>query len=336
MTISCTSCEREFEAVAGIPDLRVAGDSWIDFEDDLSIARELAAMECSLPELVRSVYARREGWDEGRIDRRTREVLQAPERLKSDVEGWLKAFCVEDGLPLDLGCGAGMLLAAMAMEGKNALGIDVSMTWLVVAKRLIEEHGGEPILAAAMAEHLPLNDGSVSGVVSLDVIEHVRDPDRYLAEINRAVRPGGNFAISTPNRFSLTAEPHVFVWGVGWLPQPWQKGYGKWRSGKTYDDTVLMSSAKLSGKVSRNTDFDYRIIIPEVPPEHIQSFAGPKALVARIYNQLAASSFFRLPFLAIAPFFRIVGTKVHKKPKVTDLRRGSRHPFGIAVSLLGG
>lgn len=270
-------------------------------------------MEGTLEDLVRSVYSRREGWDENRIERRTREVLEAPARLTSDVEGWLKIVCMEGDSPLDLGCGAGMLLGTMAKAGHNGIGIDVSMTWLVVAKRLIEEHGGKPVLAAALAENLPLRDNSISGVVSLDVIEHVRDPDRYLAEVDRTVRPGGSLALSTPNRFSLTAEPHVFVWGVGWLPQPWQERFVKWRSGKSYDDTVLMSSIELARKVSCNTNFEYRIEIPEVPPQHIEAFPKHKAATARIYNLVANFSLFRFAFLLIAPFFRVVGTKTRAR-----------------------
>lgn len=308
--LACIRCERQFGTVAGIPDLRVAGGSWIDFDHDLDVAHELADMKGNLEDLVRSAYSRRVGWDKGRIERRTREVLQAPKGLASEVDGWLEIFCREEGLPLDLGCGAGTLLAAMAKAGKNGIGIDVSMSWLVVAKRMIEAHGGAALLAAGMAEALPLRDRSVSGVVSLDVIEHVREPVNYLTEINRVVRPGGKFAISTPNRFSLTAEPHVFVWGVGWLPQPWQKRYVKWRSGKSYEDTVLMSSLQISRLINRSTDFAFRIMIPEVPPAHIRSFSGLKAGAARVYNQLAASSLLRWLFLVVAPFFRVVGTKM--------------------------
>lgn len=312
-SLRCTGCHREFTTVAEIPDLRVEGDSWIDFEDDLVTAREIAAMNSSLEEMVRAVYSRREGWDKSRVERRTREVLEAPARLASDVDGWLRTFCTEDGLPLDLGCGAGMLLATMASRGKDGIGIDVSMTWLVVAKRLIEQHGGKPVLAAAMAENLPLRDNSVSGVVSLDVIEHVRDPRRYLREINRIVRPGGRLGLSTPNRFSLTAEPHVFVWGVGWLPQHLQARYVKWRSGKDYDDTILMSSRRLARLVRQCTDFDFRIVIPDVPETNILAFSRPKALFAKLYNKIASSRLLRMAFLAVAPFFRVVG----EKPRMT-------------------
>lgn len=91
----------------------------------------------------------------------------------------------------------------------RGIGLDVSMAWLVIAKWMIAFHGSDPILAAGVGEWLPLRDGQLSGVVSLDVIEHVRDSDRYLCEIDRVVGVGGSVALRTPNRFSLTSEPHV-------------------------------------------------------------------------------------------------------------------------------
>jgi len=312
LTLRCRSCRSVYETVAGIPDLRVAGDSWIDREPDLESARRLAALDCSLPELVREVYAMRPGWDEARIARRTREVLGARSSLKGDVTTWLRPAAGGRGPLLDLGCGAGMLVAALAVEGRPAIGIDVSMTWLVVARRLIAASGGAPVLAAALGEALPLRDDALEGVISLDVIEHVRDPDAYLAEMDRVVRVGGGLALSTPNRFSLTAEPHVFVWGVGWLPVRWQAGYVRWRSGRIYDDTRLMSSFGLRRRLRRNTLFAFRILIPEVPDANLERFPPLRAALARLYNRLCVYRAMRAVFLLVGPFFRVVGVKEEK------------------------
>lgn len=307
--LKCLGCGSTFEVVAGIPDLRLAGDSWIDFEEDLVIARELAALDCTLAELVRSVYARRPGWDVKRVEQRTREVLQASSKLERDVSGWLHTTVDHRSIVLDLGCGAGMLIAAAAAQGKDAIGIDVSMTWLVVAKRLITEAGGKPVLAAALGEALPLATNSVRSLVSLDVIEHVRDPDQFLREMNRVVQPGGRIALSTPNRFSLSAEPHVFVWGVGWLPKRWQRGFVRWRSGKSYDDTLLMSSFGLRSRIRRNTSFSIEILIPAIPPEQLAAFRPLKRTIGLTYNRLASNRLLRVFFLLIGPFFRVLGVQ---------------------------
>ena len=307
--LECTDCGNQHEVVGGIPDLRLPGDSWIDFEDDTALARELAAMDCSVADLVRSVYSRRPGWDDRRINLRTREVLEAPDRLKDDLQGWLRPVVDREGPLLDLGCGAGMLIGALGTQKKNVIGIDVSMTWLVVAKKLIEEFGGRAILAAALGESLPLRDGSLGGVISLDVIEHVSNPRLYLQEIDRALVTGGLMALSTPNRFSLSAEPHVFVWGVGWLPRRWQKAFVRWRSGKSYNDTVLLSSFGLKSLLRRNTSLRCKLLIPEISAEHLRAFRPLKQRLGKLYNRLAAARAMRSPFLMVGPFFRVVGVK---------------------------
>lgn len=257
--------------------------------------------------MVRAVYARRPGWDEGRIALRTDQVLASPARLNDDVIGWLKNSFT--GRFLDLGCGAGMLLAAAARLPGQGIGIDVSMTWLVVAKRLILEHGGVPVLAAALGEALPLADGILDAVVSLDVIEHVRDPDAYLREIDRVTSGGGTIALSMPNRYSLTSEPHVFVWGVGWLPTRYQAAFVRWRSGKIYDDTRLMSSYELRRRLAKSTKFDVRVVIPPVPPFELARFTRVKALLATAYNRSRNLSAVRWILLLIAPFFHVVGVR---------------------------
>lgn len=308
--LDCVACGHGYEQVDGIPDLRIPGPSWIDIEDDLATAREIAALDLSVEELVHAVYARRSTWDDALVRLRTEQVLTAPQRLQKDVAGWLAGAVSQDDW-LDLGCGPGMLQAAAAgLEAPGrGVGVDVSMTWLVVAKRLIAAHGGTPVLAAGLAEALPLADGALSGVVSLDVIEHVDSPDAFLDEINRVVRPGGRLALSTPNRFSLAPEPHVMVWGVGLLPRRYQARYVAWRSGKAYVSTCLMSSGELRRKLKRRTRFAFRIIIPPVPDEEVARFSPIKARLARLYNRIAAAPALRAVFLTIGPFFQITGVK---------------------------
>lgn len=308
--LDCMACGHRYGQVDGIPDLRIPGESWIDFEEDLATARDIASLDVPLEDLVRAVFARRPGWEEGLIRLRTNQVLAAPERLHEDVAGWL-AECTSQDAWLDLGCGPGMLLAAAAdMERPGfGIGVDVSMTWLVVAKRLIAAHGGTPVLAAALGEALPLADGALSGVVSLDVIEHVDRPDAFLHEIDRVTRPGGRLALSTPNRFSLAPEPHVMVWGVGLLPHRYQARYVAWRSGKAYVSTCLMGSGGLRRTLKRYTRFAFRIIIPPVPEDEVRRFSSIKAKLARLYNHISGAAALRAIFLLIGPFFRITGVK---------------------------
>src|SRR3546814_9477907 len=82
------------------------------------------------------------------------------------------------------------------------------------------EEGASAVLIAGVAEALPFADGLFSFVYSPDVIEHVTSQPAYLAEIHRVLSPGAPTLLNSPNRFSvLSPEPHVGIWGLGFLPR---------------------------------------------------------------------------------------------------------------------
>lgn len=309
--LRCEGCGSSYETIGGIPDLRVEGPSWVDYERDRAEARRLLVETPGLSgaELVRWVYASRQGWDEALISLRAEQVISAVDRLRVHSAGWLRP-CVKVATPfLDLGCGPGALLAAAAAEGWSGIGLDVSLTWLLVAQRLIAEWGGRPTLAAGLAEALPLATGSVSSVIALDVIEHVADPSALLEEVNRVTAPEGSVALTTPNRYSLAAEPHVFVWGVGWLPRPLQGRFVQWRSGKSYQFTQLLSTRELRRLIRQHTDFRVDVVAPPVPDDEMARFSTRRAVLARAYNQLSARRWAQPLLLSVGPSLRIVGRK---------------------------
>jgi len=68
---------------------------------------------------------------------------------------------------------------------------------------------GNPIATIAIAADgtLPLADGSVDAVLSTQVLEHVADPARYLAEVHRVTRPGGKVLLSTHGAMFYHPDP---------------------------------------------------------------------------------------------------------------------------------
>jgi SAM-dependent methyltransferase len=46
---------------------------------------------------------------------------------------------------------------------------------------------------------LPIESNSIDVIVSLAVIEHIRDPENFISEILRCLKPGGLIYLSTPN-----------------------------------------------------------------------------------------------------------------------------------------
>ena len=308
-SLLCASCGAAYDVIAGIPDLRIPTPAWVDFDRDKAEARRLAALEALTAEqLTREVFQARPHWNEARVRFRTRQVIEGPARARRELATWLGPAARAQGPLLEIGCGTGGLLAALP-AGTAALGIDVSLAWLVVARRLLQEHGVRASLAAAVAEALPLRDGAVGAIVALDVIEHVADLGPVLTEMNRVAAPGAVLACSTPNRFSLGAEPHVGVWGVGWLPRRFQPAYVRWRTGEEYRFVTLLSAREAVRLVERHTGFDVTAEAPPIPMEELTRFGPRRAVLGRAYNALSSVSGMRPVFLALGPFFRISGRK---------------------------
>jgi 2-polyprenyl-3-methyl-5-hydroxy-6-metoxy-1,4-benzoquinol methylase len=307
--VACADCRTAFPSVDGIPDLRIR-DSSHDIEpSDLDEARALSAEFGALgPEsIITGLFARR-AWDAGTKALRVRQTLASPNKLRPELDGWLRRCLVPDGILLDVGCGAGGMLAAAAAMGYAGAGIDASMPLLVAAKHMIEAHGGTAMLACAYAESLPLASESIGAVTLYDVIEHVDDVGRVLADASRVLRPGGYLAISTPNRFSVAAEPHVFLWGVGWLPRRLQEPYVRLR-GRAYHGTRLLSAREMARLLESHQELDFELRAPPVPEEEIRHFGARRAALARLYNRVAAQPISRKALLGVGPFFQVIARR---------------------------
>lgn len=87
---------------------------------------------------------------------------------------------------LDLGCGTGALTAELAKNGANVLGIDNS------AEKIVKARFSHPELMFAEIDalELPYNE-EFDTVFSNSVFHWIPNVDRLLAEIRRALKPGG-------------------------------------------------------------------------------------------------------------------------------------------------
>lgn len=100
---------------------------------------------------------------------------------------------------LEVGCRSGNLTQYFH-EGNEVTGIDVDRNALkLFAERLkLEGHWVD-----ADAESFPFPDGHFDTVVFSEVMEHLRFPQKALAEISRVLQPGGRLIGSVPNAFRL-------------------------------------------------------------------------------------------------------------------------------------
>jgi SAM-dependent methyltransferase len=106
---------------------------------------------------------------------------------------------------LDLGCRSGALTQAYA-DGNEVVGVDVDRAALGEAAKL-----GIETVWADVDEPLPFPDGSFDAVVAGELLEHVRFPDRLVAEVVRVLRAGGVLVGSVPNSYRLKSRLRFLV-----------------------------------------------------------------------------------------------------------------------------
>ncbi|HEX6682140.1 MAG TPA: methyltransferase domain-containing protein [Candidatus Limnocylindrales bacterium] len=109
---------------------------------------------------------------------------------------------------LDVGCGPGTDLPSMAGavgDSGAVIGVDnddamvAEATRRMAADPRIEVRTGD-------AHALPLDDASVDRARTDRVLQHVADPAKVLAQLHRAVRPGGSITLAEPDWDTLIVD----------------------------------------------------------------------------------------------------------------------------------
>ncbi|HEY8061533.1 MAG TPA: methyltransferase domain-containing protein, partial [Gemmatimonadales bacterium] len=212
---------------------------------------------------------------------------------------------------LDLGCGAGMLARAMHNRFDLCVGADIGFRWLVVARHGLEEAGLPVNLICCCADHLPFVDGAFDTVASVSLLEHLPDAPAVLAECSRVLAPAGRVFVWTTNRFSLAPEPHVRIWGVGFLPRRWMPAYVRWRRGLAYDKKHLLSRGELARGLSGVGLSVQRFAIPVVTAPDRAAMGRAERALARIWSLVCRIPVFGRLFLGVFPVLQVVATRPH-------------------------
>jgi SAM-dependent methyltransferase len=112
--------------------------------------------------------------------------------MKSSLERLTDVHVREGHRVLDFGCGSAPYRALFEGRGATYLGADF---------------GDGSDVTIAPNGRIALDDASVDVVLSVQVLEHVRDLDTYFAEIGRILKPGGTLLLSTHGTWLYHPHP---------------------------------------------------------------------------------------------------------------------------------
>ncbi len=148
------------------------------------------------------------------------QPVTAPALLPTDMAG-------QDAI--ELGCGTAYVSGWMARRGAKVTAIDVSPEQLKTARRLAAVHGAEISFMEGNAEQTGLPDASFDFAISEYGAAIWCQPDLWLLEAARLLRPGGRLVFLGNHPLSLICSPlsgapcdltlhrpYRHMWGADW------------------------------------------------------------------------------------------------------------------------
>lgn len=119
---------------------------------------------------------------------------------------WAASYCRGKDA-IEIACGTGQGLGYLAGQARRVVGGDYSIHNL----RKLKQHLGRQLPVVWLdAQQLPFRDGSADVILMLDALYFIPDPDSFVKECVRVLRPGGHLLVTVNNKdlYDFHASQH--------------------------------------------------------------------------------------------------------------------------------
>ncbi len=146
-----------------------------------------------------------------RMQRFFNDIAEQWDSLKRDVFGGFDlnekiiGKVGHSGVAVDLGCGTGELIIALAGKSERVIGVDSSPNMLKQARMKTAAIEDRVDLRLGEMEHLPLRDGEADLAVASMVLHHLVAPAAGIREIHRILKKGGKLLIADFEKHNIEA-----------------------------------------------------------------------------------------------------------------------------------
>jgi SAM-dependent methyltransferase len=193
---------------------------------------------------------------------------------------------------LDLGCGGGRHAFELYRRGADVVAFDHSREELAqVATMFYAMSMGDEVPEGATAKvvqgdvlTLPFPDGSFDAVIAAEVLEHIPDDERAMAEIVRVVKPGGRVAVTVPRWW-----PEKVNWA---LPREYQHTPGGHI--RIYRGDEVTARLSTAGLAIRGNHHAHAL---HSPYWWLNCTFGRESLPSRTYNRLLVWDIIKAPWI---------------------------------------
>lgn len=115
---------------------------------------------------------------------------------------------------LDAGCGPGLLCRKITLARPHAAVTGVDFSAYTVARNQARDADlGIAYRCLDIRSSLPTLDGPYDAITICEVLEHLDEPERLVADAMALLAPGGRLVVTCPHDEEIPDPEHVRVWG---------------------------------------------------------------------------------------------------------------------------